>query len=547
MNYSLYRIFALLFSFLFFLSCSDKNNKKNINGIPTGGTLKILINNPVSTLDPIRILYDSDFKLASVIYEGLVEFDSDGNIRPLLAESWEKLDGGKRWIFRLRKNVYFQNDPCFKNGKGKKFTADDVLYTFKRMAKPNSLMVNPELFNDKIKGFKQFHSGAANSIEGIKILDSARIEFTLTKPYVTFLKLLATPYSFIVPHEAIEFCGKNFAKHPVGTGPFRLAQWQKWKQILLVKNQHYWGKSLKGLQLPYLDQIVFNVAAQSKLIIPDFIKGETNILVVNKLQFNELRREPGFTKKYGFLKSEKGLGLRFFGFSMSNKSTISKMKEIRKAIVFAFDKKKLFNPEKFSEHIAYSLVPQHLLSNKYKKSYTFNLNKAKRIVKNLPVYARKDTIEIFSSIKAPAVVALSEALKELGIQSKITVKKLNYYEDIISGKPDIFRVSMFPSFPDPEEFYLLFYSNSSKNINLCGYKNKQYDRLLERSMFEQDPGKRNNLFLKLEKILSEDAPALYLTHEGTKYYVYPKWIHGISLKFNIPSYKTVWMDNSNAK
>ncbi|GBD91949.1 hypothetical protein BMS3Abin04_02681 [bacterium BMS3Abin04] len=127
------------------------------------------------------------------------------------------------------------------------------------------------------------------------------------------------------------------------------------------------------------------------------------------------------------------------------------------------------------------------------------------------------------------------------------MKKLNYYEDIISEKPDISRVSMFPSFPDPEEFYLLFYSKSSKEINLCGYKNNEYDKVFEKSMFEQNPVKRTKLFLKLEKILSEDLPALYLTHEGAKYYVYPKRIRGISMKFNIPSYKTVWIDNPNAK
>jgi len=546
-NHSLYRVFAFLIIFLLFVSCSDNNNSKNINKIPIGGTLKILINNPISTLDPIKILYDSDFKLASIIYEGLVEFDSEENVKPLLAESWEKLNGGKKWIFNLRKDVYFQNDPCFKNSKGKKFSAIDVLYTFEKMAEPNSPMVNPELFNNKIKGFKQFHSGETNTISGIRILDSTRIEFTLTKPYVTFLKLLATPYSFIVPHEAIEFYGKDFAKHPVGTGPFRLAQWQRWKQILLVKNRNYWGRSEKGQQLPFLDQIIFNVAAQSKLIIPEFMKDETNIIAINKLQLNELQKEVEFEQKYNFLKLEKGLGLRFFGFSMNNNSAISKLKGIRKAIAYAFDKEKLFNSVKFCNQIAYTLVPPYFLKYKPNNKYSYNLSKAKQIVSHLPNYIKKDTIEIFSSIKTPAVVTLNNILEELGLYSKIKVKKLSYYEDIISKKPDIFRVSMFPSFPDPEEFYFLFYSKSSKEINLCGYKNDVFDSLFERSMFEQEPAKRNILFLKLEKILAEDVPAIYLTHEGAKYYVYSKSIHGISTKFNIPSYKTVWIDNSNAK
>ncbi len=544
MNAANYKILALFLLSFLFQKCSGNENivdKKT----RYGGTLKILINDPISTLDPVKILYASDLKTASIVFEGLVEFDSTGKIKPLLAEKWERKENGKRWLFYLKSNIYFQDDPCFKNGKGKKLSAWDVLYTFEHMANPLSDMVNPELFKNKILGYKEYYEGKTKHIKGIRVLDSNLVVFELTKPFVTFLKLLATPYAYIIPEEAVKFYGEDFGSHPVGTGPFRLAQWQKWKQLIFVKNRNYWDTTVTGYHLPFLNQINVNIAERVKLPTSELFKGGTHIILVDKLQFNELKKETNFLRKYGFTVMEKGTGLRYLSFSLNNGKPISNYKEIRKAITLSFNKEKIFAPGKFKDDIAYTLVPAHFFSKNIKLKQKLNLRKAKKILSTIPSQERNKEIKIYSTINSPAISALTKTLKNLNLNFSVKIKKMNYYKEIINRKPDIFRVSMVPSFPDPEEFYLLFYSKSGKNINLNGYVNSKYDSILKKSMFEQNPIKRDSLFLELEKILSEDLPAVYLTHEGTKYYVYSKNIKGLKLKYNVPSYKKVWIETTD--
>ncbi len=541
MRSSYYNIFFLLLSFLLF-ECTTENKNPDTPKIKYGGTLKISINDPVTTLDPAKILYTSDLKTASIIYEGLVEFDSAGNIIPSLAERWEKLDNGRRWVFHLRNNVYFQNDPCFENGKGRKFSASDVLFTFYRIAKPLSGTVAAELFRDKILGMNEFISEETDDIAGIKALDSNKIEFRLYKPFVTFLKLLATPYAYIVPREAVEFYNVDFEKHPVGTGPFRLAQWQRWKEIVLVKNMNYWAKTPGGLPLPFLDKIKLKLIERKKLSVPEFLKGETNIFLLDKPQFKNFSKRESFSGNYGFTVVNKGLGLRFFGFSMDNNGTVAKNKTLRKILFILLENIKQKHPEKFNGEIAYSLIPIHFFKSEYKRLKHSNLNEVKRLIAEIPATEKEKKIELFATIGTPVAEKFVELLKLYQFNIKEKTIKLNYYGEIITRRPDIFRVSMIPSFPDPEEFYMLFYSKSNRNINLCGYENVTYDEIFEKTMFEEDTNKREKLFNRLENILSEDLPALYLTHEGTKYYVYPKSVHGFTLKYNIPSYKSVWIN-----
>jgi len=100
---------------------------------------------------------------------------------------------------------------------------------------------------------------------------------------------------------------------------------------------------------------------------------------------------------------------------------------------------------------------------------------------------------------------------------------------------------MSPIYPDPEEYYNLFYSKNH-DINLMNYKNVEFDKIFEQSMFEQNANKRMQYFIKLEQILKEDIPCIYLTHEAARYYVVPKFVKGLKIKHIIPDYRNVWLD-----
>ncbi len=148
----------LFSSFLIFQSCNQKTDIKSENKI-SNQELKILLSDPVETLDPLQILYSSDWKVATNIFESLVTFNEDGKVVPELAEFFSISDDRLKYTFKLRDNVYFQDNPCFKNGRGRKLSSFDIKYTFERLANPQNGFPNWQMLNNKIIGINEFHSG----------------------------------------------------------------------------------------------------------------------------------------------------------------------------------------------------------------------------------------------------------------------------------------------------------------------------------------------------------------------------------------------------
>ena len=212
---------------------------------------RLIYQNPAETFDPPRIAFLPDWEMASLIYEGLVGYGDDAaGLRPVLAERWQELDGGRRWIFHLRGDVFFHDDPCFPGGRGRRFTAQDVIYTFERLANPKTDSPNWYLLAGKVEGIDAFHAGRAFSIQGIRMLDDGRVEFRLTKTYASFLKSLATQIGMIAPREAVEYYGSEFGNHPVGTGPFRLARRKALEQYSFVPPLAILAAGLAGREAP---------------------------------------------------------------------------------------------------------------------------------------------------------------------------------------------------------------------------------------------------------------------------------------------------------
>jgi ABC-type transport system substrate-binding protein len=198
----------LVVSSCLFFSCTENqlSNKSQY-----GGIINLEYSDPASTLDPIKILFGSDWLVSSLVYEGLVGYTENYNeLEPLIAQSWKVTDNGRTYIFHLRKNCYFNSDACFGKVSTRKVSAYDVKYSFERIADPSSGCLNKSLFENKIVGWRDFVENRENEISGIVVLDSLTIQFNLTNPFVTFLKILATPTAYIIPHEAIEFYKKRF-------------------------------------------------------------------------------------------------------------------------------------------------------------------------------------------------------------------------------------------------------------------------------------------------------------------------------------------------
>ena len=526
------KIVLLCIGIFLLVSCVDSNKNAIPNSQIDNKTLKIVLSDPVETLDPIKILYNSDWQVSSMIYEGLIEFNSQTNsILPSIAKSWAKYENGKRWIFKIRSDKYFHDDPCFNEGIGRAVNAFDILYNFERIGNPNRNCYNSSLFVNKIKGMLEFQNGKANSISGINVIDSSTIEVTLNKNYITFLKVLATPFAYIVPKEAVDFYGDTFYKNPVGTGMFRLTKWSEREGLELVQNTHY--QAITDLtESSSFNSIQVKTLSDPSMMISDILKNECQIISINNNTYNYLKTRDQLQNTCRLFVDSSTSTIRFFGFSMDNQTEIATNNKIRKAIAQQF--KNNFSKNISTEYIhANSLLPQYYLkANNYKwfeKNVSINQ-------KSIP-----PEISISASSEVKDVIELNNSIKTLGLKVNLEIKKVDYYRAIITDRPDIFRVSMCPTYPDPEEYYSLFYSEAGKSVNLTNYKNAEYDSIFEQSLIEESKPKRMELYYRLEEILRNDVPFIPISQSYYKYYIVKDNIRNFSLSYGIPNYKNISM------
>ena len=524
--------FLIIFSFSFqFCNQKPENefDKKNIKR-----EINILLNNPVETLDPPEILYTTDWQVATNIYESLVAFDKNDKIVPELADSFFISEDKLQYTFYLRNDVYFQDSPCFPNGTGRRLTSYDIKYTFERLANPQNNFPNWPMLSKVIQGINKFHHGSEDSISGIIIKDSLTISFVLTKPFKPFLKILASPNYFIVPNEAVEYFGTEFKYHPVGTGPFRISEFRKYKKVQLVKNENYYLIDSNNVKLPYINSICYTTIKKTENILDKFINNSTDIIKLDNKNFHKIQKSKLFKRKYKAIAIDKGNTVRFWGFNFGKENSVNKL--VRLAIAKSFNRDIIFKESSINKR-AESLVPSYLLKNKKIEWYKFSGSVPKY---NFSKKIKNDTITILSNVVYNDLPELEKAITGIGLHYKRIIKPGNYYRNIKKIKPDLFRVNMLPSYPDPIEYYSLFYSKSSDDVNLCKFHNKEYDRIYEKILYESSDSILSDYYNQLENILKQEIAAIYLSHQGATYFLLPKNLKGINFKYIQMDFRKVY-------
>ncbi|RNB97019.1 hypothetical protein EDM60_05850 [Brevibacillus parabrevis] len=184
-------------------------------------TLIIARQSDANNLDPHFI---SAINAASVVhhkvYEGLIRRDENMEFKPMLATEWKQLDE-VTWEFKLRQGVVFHD--------GTPFNAEAVKATFARV-------LDPKVGSPRATQFQM--------IQEVKAVDDYTVQIKLTYPYSPLLSILANHEGSIISPKAIEQYGKDLSKHPVGTGPFVFEAWTPGQEIVLARNDNYWGEKV---------------------------------------------------------------------------------------------------------------------------------------------------------------------------------------------------------------------------------------------------------------------------------------------------------------
>ena len=352
-----------------------------------GGQLVLSTTSDPRSFNPILAKETSTTTITGLVFEGLTRTNGlTLEVEPNLAEKWQVSEDGLIWTFYLRKDV-----PWF---DGKKFTADDVVFTF------NQLIYNPTIPNSgrdifTIEG-KQFE---------VKKVNDFTVKFILP---VKFAPLLRAMSQGILPKHILEASvqkGKfNFTwgtdtnpEDIIGTGPFKLAKYLPGERIILEKNPLYWRKSKDGERQPYLEKIIFLIVQNQDTALLKFQDGELDYYSLRGSDYPLLKPDE---KKGNFTIYEVGpaFGSNFLVFNQNtdiNPKTnepfvkpkrLSWFKNLRfrRAVAHAIDKKRiieiLMNGLGFVQDSALSPSAGFFYSPNVKK-YEYNINRAKQILR----------------------------------------------------------------------------------------------------------------------------------------------------------------------
>ena len=184
---------------------------------------------------------NADIWLSLNIYDTLIQPTLDGvGIQPALAESWTVSADGKTVTLKIR--------PGLKFADGSPLELSDIKWSLDRASKKET------------GGGFQF---LLNSIQSVEIAGADTVVLHLSQPDPSILEALATFNAGILPEKLLMAAAgkdlaeksKNFAEHPIGSGPFMVTSWSRGNEMLLSRNPHYWGRGADGKPLPYLDHL----------------------------------------------------------------------------------------------------------------------------------------------------------------------------------------------------------------------------------------------------------------------------------------------------
>lgn len=280
--------------------------------VPTGEERVLRVAFPIAEtgFDPAQVSDLYSRTIVVNIFEAPLTYDylaRPVQIRPLTAAAMPEVsDDHTTWTLRIRPGIYFADDPAFK-GQRRELTAEDYVYTFKRiydpaLKSPSISQVRTfqplglaELRERAIKSGQPFDYAAP--VAGVQALDRYTLRIRLAAPAPRFVTLLADSAVLgAMAREVVEHYGDTIMQHPVGTGPFVLAQWRRSSRMVLARNPGFREElydarpaaddvegqailtQLKGRRLPMLDRVEVSIVEESQPRLLGFLNGEHDML-----------------------------------------------------------------------------------------------------------------------------------------------------------------------------------------------------------------------------------------------------------------------------
>lgn len=446
-------------------------------------TVTLIIESSPLNLDP-RVGIDAfSERIDQLLFDGLVRRDERFNLQPALAERWEIPDP-LTYIFHLRSGVRFHN--------GQLMSARDVKWTFDSM------------FDGTVITSK---TGAYQYVKSVEAPDERTVIFHLKEPFSALLWSLADGAIGIVPYGS----GKDFAQNPIGTGIFKLVKNEQDNEVVIARNDDYWGERAK------IDRVRLAVVPDTTTRALELRKGSADI-EINSLppdMLPTLRAERNLR-----IAQAPGTSLNYL--AMNLRDPILRDVRVRQALAYAIDRPPILHYLwRDTARPANSILPpQHWAYDDQIPNYPYDPVKARALL-DAAGYPIKNGARFHLTIKsstdeAPRIIAsvLQQQLRAVGIELDIrTYEFATFFSDITKGAYQLYTLRWVGGTnQDPDVFEYVFHSSSfpPKRANRSFYSNPQVDAWIEQGRREVDQAKRKAIYSKIQRQLGTDLPHIYL-------------------------------------
>ncbi|MBI4619454.1 MAG: hypothetical protein HY739_04745 [Desulfobacterales bacterium] len=437
------------------------------------------------TLDP-HMHHDVETEdIIRQLCEHLVDRDANGRLIPALATGWNLIDK-TTWQFKLRRGVRFHN--------GENFDAKAVKFSIERIIDPKGESPQRRLYE---------------SIEHVDIIDDYTVNI-VTKEIDVLLPGRLSLFANIVPMGYLKEVGESeFAKRPIGTGPFKFFKWEKGKAIVLIANDSYFNGP------PKIRKLIFKFIADQKERVKMLLEGEVDILT------NIMPHYRAKLKEDKRIKLLQKANIQFVSVMFNTLGeNVFTDRRVRQALNYATDVDKLIRYVRkgMGRRLATFTMPEEFGYNPDLRPYPFDIDKAKKLLKEA---GYPDGFKI-KMLAMESISALAPALKKqwakIGVKVELScISRADAISKALIKKGIPFDIFIGDPIAPLLDASLQMTLHLDPKHPISKFHNDQISELLYKSYETMDTQRRLAILQKIQEIVYEEAPLVFLYQNITLY------------------------------